>query len=111
MGGRWAGSDSELLLRYQGGEEFVLRAYMAPSSFYRLPRPLSGRVVVQDCGSMPFSFEKSSWREFRLPLRCRLPEGKVLRVRILLDNTFDLPRLFDRQRSMVVQRAGFGPAS
>ena len=60
---------------------------------------------------MPFSFEKSSWREFRLPLRCRLPEGKVLRVRILLDNTFVLPRLFDRQRSMVVQRAGFGPAS
>lgn len=107
MGGSWAESDAEVLLRYSGERALILRAYMAPPSYFRLTEPLAGRLVIQGCGSHPFTFSETGWQSFRLPLHCAVVHGVPVRVRILTDNVFELPRLFDRQRAILVSEIGF----
>ncbi len=107
MGGRWTGTDSEVLLRYGGEDALTMRAYMALPAFYRFDRPLSGRLVVPGCDPAPFAFEGAGWKTFLLPMDCSIPSGRAVRVRILLDNVFDLPRVYVRQRGMLLQSIGF----
>jgi hypothetical protein len=107
MGGRFVESDSEVLLKYQGQNTLVLTGYMALPVYYRLPEALSGRVLVDGCPAMTFAFKQSGWETFRLPLSCTPALGSNVRVRLLLDNVFDLPLLFDRQRALLLQSIGF----
>ena len=112
MNGRWVESDSEILLRYDGQPELEFSGYMALPQYYRNAGLLAGTVSIAGCPPLPFAFEGPAWKDFKLDLaQCRLVPGSTLRVRILLDNTFDLPRLYDRQRAMLMGRIGFsGPA-
>jgi hypothetical protein len=107
MGGRFVESDSEVLLKYQGQDTLVLTGYMAPPGFYRLPEALSGRVLVDGCPAMSFAFKQNGWETFRLPLSCTPALDSNVRVRLLLNNVFDLPLLFDRQRALLLQSIGF----
>ena len=107
MQGRWAGSDSEVLLRYDGQPTFELSGYMALPKFFRKPVPLSGRVIIEGCPSVPFGFETTGWKQFRMPLQCRPKTGSTVRVRILLNNTFDLPLVYDHQRALLLSTVGF----
>lgn len=107
MGGRFVESDSEILLRYEGQPEFELAAYMALPGYYREPTPLAGRILIGRCPPIPFAFQNSGWRQFRFPLACRPAAGSNVRVRIVLDNVFDLPLLYDRQRAMLLGSIGF----
>ena len=108
MGGRWIESDSEILLRYGGESNFELHGYMALPQYYRLPGPLSGRVVIQGCPSIPFSFKGTGWETISLPLKdCQPLAGQNVRVRVLLNNAFDLPLVYDHQRAMLLQSIGF----
>jgi hypothetical protein len=111
MGGRLASTDSEILLRYEGQSELRLSAYMGLPHFYLRPEPLRGRVIVDGCPSQPFAFEGTGWKEFRIPVTCRLPANAHVRVRILLDNVFNLPRDYVRQRGILIGRIGFADAS
>lgn len=106
MGGRFIESDSEILLRYDGQSHLDFSAYMALPQYYRLPKPLSGRVLIDGCPGIPFTFAGPGWQQFQLRLECTPPAGDV-RVRLLLDNAFDLPLLYDRQRSMLLRSIGF----
>lgn len=108
MGGRFVESDSEILLRYDGQPRLDLWAYMALPMYYRGAQPLSGRVVVDGCPPVPFAFQGSGWQQFQLALGCQPATGSNVRVRLLLDNVFDLPQLYDRQRAMLVRSIGFG---
>ena len=110
IGGRFIGSDSEIMLRYNGQSSFELRGYMdaAVPSYYRWPTTLAGRVLIDNCPPLPFKFAKAGWETFRMQLACKLPPGKEVRVRILLDNVMDLPLLRDRQRAMLLASIGFG---
>ena len=108
IGGRWVESDSEILLRYNGQAEFQFSGYMALPQYYRNADLLSGTVSITGCPPLAFSFEGPAWKDFHLNLaQCRLIPGSTLRVRILLNNTFDLPRLYDRQRAMLLGKIGF----
>lgn len=106
MGGRWVSSDSEILLRYENQPALRISGYMALPHFYRRPEPLSGRVVIGSCPPIPLAFTSSGWAEFHLPLQCRPIPGDT-RVRILWDNVFDLPLVYDRQRAMLLGAIGF----
>jgi hypothetical protein len=106
MGGRFIESDSEILLHYDGQSRLDFSAYMALPQYYRLPQPLSGRVLIDGCPGIPFAFDGTGWQQFQLPLECTPPAGNV-RVRLLFDNVFDLPLLYDRQRSMLLRSIGF----
>lgn len=109
IGGRFIESDSEILLKYQGQPTFQLVGYMdaAKPSYYRWPYPLSGKIEIENCPPLKFSFEKPGWRDFRLPLNCKLMNGANVRVRILLDNVFDLPWMKDHQEAMLLSAIGF----
>ncbi len=108
MNGRWIESDSEILLRYDGQSELEFSGYMALPQYYRNADLLAGTVSIAGCPPLPFSFDGPAWKDFRLNLTpCRLVPGSTLRVRILLDNTFDLPRLYDQQRAMLLGKIGF----
>jgi len=106
MGGRFIESDSEILLRYDGQSRLDLAAYMALPTYYRRPQPLSGRAIVDGCPGVAFAFHGPGWQQFQLPLACQPPIGKV-RVRLLFDNVFDLPLLYDRQRAALLRSIGF----
>ena len=108
MGGRFAETDSEVLLRYEGQPALQFSAYSAVPHFYLRNEPLRGRVVVDGCTiSRPFGFEGSQWKTFRVSVPCAIPPGSNVRVRILLDNVFDLPVLYDRQRGILIRDIGF----
>lgn len=108
MGGRFSETDSEVLLRYEGQPTLQFSAYAAIPHFYLRDEPLRGRVIFDGCpASRPFGFEGSQWKTFRLSVPCTLAPGSNVRVRILLDNVFDLPVLYDRQRGMLVREIGF----
>ena len=109
IGGRFIESDSEILLRYEGQSSFQLVGYMdaAQPSYYRWPGPLAGRIIIGHCSPLRFSFEKPGWQDFRLPLECKPARGENVRVRILLDNVFDLPWVKDRQQAMLLSEIGF----
>jgi hypothetical protein len=108
MGGRFAETDSEVLLRYEGQPALQFSAYSAVPHFYLRDEPLRGRVVVDGCTiSRPFGFEGSQWKTFRVSVPCAIPPGSNVRVRILLDNVFDLPVLYDRQRGILIRDIGF----
>lgn len=108
MNGRWIESDSEILLKYNGQPEFQFSGYMALPQYYRNSDLLSGTVSITGCPPLPFAFEGPAWKDFSLSLaKCSLVQGSTLRVRILLNNTFDLPRLYDQQRAMLLGRIGF----
>jgi hypothetical protein len=106
MGGRFVESDSEILLRYDGQARLDLSAYMALPMYYRRPQPLSGQAVVDGCPGIPFAFRGTGWQQFQLPLACQPATGNV-RVRLLFDNVFDLPLLYDRQRAMLLRSIAF----
>lgn len=106
MGGRFIESDSEILLKYDGQARLDLSGYMALPMYYRRPQPLSGRALVDGCPGIPFAFNGTGWQQFQLPLACQPPVGNV-RVRLLFDNVFDLPLLYDRQRAMLLRSIGF----
>lgn len=112
MNGRWIESDSEILLRYDGQSELDFSGYMALPGYYRNADLLAGNVSIAGCPPLPFAFDGPAWKDFKLSLTsCGLVPDSTLRVRILLDNTFDLPRLYDQQRAMLLGRIGFsGPA-
>jgi hypothetical protein len=109
IGGRFIESDSEILLRYEGQSSFQLVGYMdaAQPSYYRWPGPLDGRIIIGHCPPLRFSFEKPGWRDFQLPLECKPSHGESVRVRILLNNVFDLPWVKDRQQAMLISAIGF----
>ena len=107
MGGRFIASDSEVLLKYGGQGSLVMSAYMALPHFYLRDEPLRGRVLIEGCPPLKFAFEATGWKEFRLPLACKPAPGENVRVRILLDNVFNLPLLYDRQRAMLLGSIGF----
>lgn len=107
MGGRFTESDSEILLKYEGQSMLDISGYMALPIFYRRPEPLSGRVIVNGCPPIRFAFEKTGWQEFKLPLTCKPATGTNIRVRILLDNVFDLPLVYDSQRALLLRSIGF----
>jgi len=109
IGGRFIESDSEILLDYKGQSNFQLKGYMdaAQPSYYRWPGALDGRIIIGHCPPLNFSFVKPGWRDFRLPLKCRPTLGEHVRVRILLDNVFDLPWVKNRQRAMLLSEIGF----
>jgi hypothetical protein len=107
MGGRFTETDSEILLRYEGQPVFTFTAYAGLPRFYARPEPLRGRVVIEGCPSRPFGFEGPQWKTFRIALPCKPTPGTNVRVRILLDNVFHLPRLYDRQRGCLVREIGF----
>lgn len=106
MGGRFTESDSEILLKYEGQSVLDFTGYMALPRYYRRPEPLSGRVIVNGCPPMPFAFENTGWQEFKLLLTCRPAAGNV-RVRLLFDNVFDLPLVYDHQRALLLRSIGF----
>lgn len=109
IGGRFIESDSEILLRYEGQSSFRLVGYMdaAKPSYYRWSGPLHGQIIIGSCPPLRFSFEYPGWRKFHLSLDCRPMLGKNVRVRILLDNVFDLPWVKNRQRAMLLGAIGF----
>jgi hypothetical protein len=108
MGGRWMESDAEVLLKYQGQRSLVLHGYMALPSYYRFGVPLQGRVLIPGCPPKPFVFNGVGWQTFELPLEdCQLVPGTTLRIRLLTDNAFDLPLVYNHQRAMVLQKIGF----
>jgi hypothetical protein len=107
MGGRFVESDSEILLRYGGQAGLDFWAYMALPTYYRHAQPLSGRVFVDGCPPIPFAFHGTGWQQFHLDLPCQPASGSNVRVRLLLDNVFDLPLLYDRQRAMLLRSIGF----
>ena len=109
IGGSFIESDSEILLRYEGQSYFQLVGYMdaAEPSYYRWPGPLNGRIIIGNCPPLSFSFEKPGWRDFLLSLQCKPNLGESIRVRILLDNVFDLPWEKTRQRAMLLSKIGF----
>lgn len=109
IGGRFIESDSEILLRYGGQSSFQLVGYMdaAQPSYYRWPGSLDGRIIIGHCPPLHFSFEKPGWRDFQLPLECKPTRGENVRVRILLNNVFDLPWVKDRQQAMLLSEIGF----
>jgi len=107
MGGRFVESDSEILLRYDGQTGLDFWAYMALPTYYRHAQPLSGRVFVDGCPPIPFAFHGTGWQQFHLDLPCQPASGSNVRVRLLLDNVFDLPLLYDRQRAMLLRSIGF----
>lgn len=108
IGGRFIESDSEILLRYDGQANFQLVGYMdaAQPSYYREPGPLDGRIIIDHCPALHFSFKTPGWRSFELPVRCDLPHGNV-RIRILLDNVFSMPHQKVTQRAMLLSSIGF----
>lgn len=107
MGGRMASTDSEVLLRYSGEPALMFSAYMALQRFYLRPEPLRGRVVVEGCPPQPFEFAGTGWQAFRVALPCRPATNANLRVRILLDNSFNLPDENVRQFGFLVREIGF----
>jgi hypothetical protein len=107
MGGRFIASDAEVLLKYGGQGSLVMSAYMALPHFYLRDEPLRGRILIEGCSPLAFAFEATGWKEFRLPLACKPASGESVRVRILLDNVFNLPLLYDRQRAMLLGSIGF----
>jgi hypothetical protein len=109
IGGRFIESDSEILLRYEGQSSFQLVGYMdaAQPSYYRWPGPLDGRIIIGHCPPLHFNFEKPGWRNFQLPLECKPSRGENVRIRILLNNVFDLPWVKDRQQAMLLSEIGF----
>lgn len=107
MGGRFIESDAEVLLKYEGQGALVMSAYMALPRFYLRKEPLRGRILVEGCPPLHFAFEGTGWKEFNLPLACTPAPGGNVRVRLLLDNVFDLPLLYDRQRAMLLASIGF----
>lgn len=108
MRGRWIESDSEILLSYDGQSHLHLAAYMAPQSYYRFGVPLTGRLEIAGCDALQFEFIGAGWIERDFPLEdCTLSKGQSVRIRILLDNTFDQPLVYDHQRAMLLQSIGF----
>lgn len=109
IGGRFIESDSEIMLRYEGQSRFQLVGYMdaAKPSYYRFPGPLNGRIIIGSCPALDFSFDKPGWRDFKLKLECKPSPGENVRVRILLDNVFDLPLVKDHQQAMLLNTIGF----
>jgi hypothetical protein len=105
-GGRFVESDTEILLRYSGEPWLDMAAYMGLQRYYLRPELLRGRIQLPGCPPIPFSFKQPGWSDFAFPLRCRPAAGNV-RVRLLLDNVFDLPFVYDHQRAMLLQRIGF----
>jgi hypothetical protein len=107
MGGRFVESDSEILLRYNDQNMLSFTGYAALPRYYLRPQPLRGRVVIDGCPAMPFGFEGPSWKKFDFVLVCKPEKGAAVRIRILLDNVFDLPLLYDRQRGFMLREVGF----
>jgi hypothetical protein len=108
MGGRFNETDSEVLLRYDGKPVLTFSAYAGLTSYYLRTQPVRGRVIVGDCPSRPFAFDRNGrWQTFRIALSCKPAPGENVRVRLLLDNAFNLPQLYDRQRGILVRDIGF----
>lgn len=109
IGGRFIESDSEVLLRYTGQGHFQLTGYMdaAIPSYYRFTTPISGKIFIGHCPPLEFAFDKPGWKDFKLSLTCKPQQDSDIRVRVLLDNTMDLPWLRDRQRAMLMSKVGF----
>jgi hypothetical protein len=109
IGGSFIGSDSVILLRYEGQSSFQLVGYMdaAQPSYYRWPGALDGRIIIGDCPPLHFSFDKPGWQDFRFPLECKPTRGENVRIRILLNNVFDLPWVKDHQQAMLLSEIGF----
>ena len=109
IGGRFVETDSEILLRYADQRSVRLVGYMdaAQPSYYRWPGHLDGRLLIGDCAPLHFRFDAPGWRTFTLPLACHLQPNSNVRVRLLLDNVFDLPLQKDRQSAMLLSVIGF----
>lgn len=107
-GGRYVESDSEILLRYDGQPAFVIDAYLGPPRYWRFGgQPVRGRVLIDGCEPMPVAFGQLRWQRVRVATRCALAPGTHVRVRLLLDDVFDLPLLYDRQRALILREMGF----
>lgn len=108
MGGRWISSDSEILLRYAGSEHLQMAAYMPLQSYMLTREPMKGVVLLEGCEAIPFAFEQSGWKQFAFPLEhCHLAIGSDVRVRFMLNNTANLPLVYDHQRAMLLGAIGF----
>ena len=108
VGGRWAGSDSEVLLAFDGQPWISLNAYMGPQEFFRKREPVGGKILVEGCRPQSFKFRGTGWEQFRMPLTsCQPTDAAARRVRLLLNNTMDLPLVYDHQRALLVGSIGF----
>jgi hypothetical protein len=105
-GGRWARTDAEVLLKYNGASSLSLSAYR-PNQPYARSRPLTLDVFLDDC-RVGTSVLAPGAHTLRYPVgTCKPAIGRNVRVRIEADNMLQ-PTMRDlRQHSYVLSTVGF----
>lgn len=110
LDGHWVESDSLFWLPAdRPASVFSMEAYMPPQDFYRLPEPQSGTLYIEGCEPLEFAFGGEGWETFRWELSCTptAEPASPRMVRLLLSNTFDMPKTHDRQRALVIKTMRF----
>lgn len=106
-GWRWATTDAEMLLRYDG-QPAVFVAVHKPEKAYARKRPLSLQVSLDGCslGAPRVIRPGGQILEFAIPPRCRPAAGNV-RLQLASDNLLEREPRNLKQLSYVLKGAGF----
>lgn len=106
-GWRWATTDAEVLLRYDGQQELRLAVHK-PAKAYARKRPLSLRVALEGCtlGGPRIVGAGGQVLSFPIPRQCRPSPGNV-RVQLVADNLLEREPRNLRQLSYVLKGLGF----
>lgn len=107
-GWRWATSDAEILLRYEG-QQFVQFEIFKPRKIYARPGPLSLHISIDGCEIGTVQVAGKGKRLLTVPLteNCTPTVGSVVRLGIMADNLMPLVPNNLRELSYVLLAAGF----
>ncbi len=106
-GGRWARTDAEVLLKYNGSPSLSVSAYR-PAQPYARSGPLTLAVFLDGCSLGSKTLVPGAHTlEYPVAPPCNPPTGRNVRVRIEADNMLQ-PSMRDlRQHSYVLSTIGF----
>ena len=105
-GWRWATTDVEVLLRYQGEREFYVDIYLPALKGYRHTDEVGVTASIGSCRLGAFRQDVSRRERWWLPAaNCPLAAGQLVAVRLISDNI--LESRDDRQLGYIVHGLGF----
>lgn len=110
--GRWLTDDNQVLLAPQPGDVFALTVYAVPADQYEVRRAPNVLVSFDGCraGKQTAVAGQVSSLVFPIPARCAIHPGKLVSVRIEVDNLVDSSITRDaRALGVVAKSFGFVP--